>query len=79
MRQRLRRSPEEADALRACMVRAGYPLAELSARENEQFWWSLVGRRRRPQLLSLLRMTETELERGIECVRRQRRQVTGRR
>jgi hypothetical protein len=79
MRQRQRRSPEEADALRARMVRAGYPLAELSARENEQFWWSLVGRRRRPQLLSLLRMTETELERGIERVRRQRRQVTGRR
>jgi hypothetical protein len=81
MRQRQRRSPEEADAVRARMVREGYPLAELSARENEQFWWSLVGRRRRrrPQLLALLRMTETELEWGIERVRRQRRQVTGRR
>jgi hypothetical protein len=79
MRLRQRRSPEEADAVRARMVREGYPLAELSARENERFWWSLVGRRRRPQLLSLLRLTETELERGIERVRRQRRQVTGRR
>ena len=79
MRLRQRRSPEEADALRARMVREGYPLAELSARENEQFWWSLVGRRRRPHLLPLLRMTQTELERGIERVRRQRRQVTGRR
>ena len=78
-RARWRRTPEEADALRARMVREGYPLAELSARENEQFWWSLVGRRRRPLLLSLVHMSETELERGIERVRRQRRQVTGRR
>ena len=76
---RQRRSPEEADAVRARMVREGYPLAGLSTRENEQFWWSLVGRRRRPQLLSLLRMTEAELEHGIERVRRQRRHVTGRR
>ena len=76
---RQRRSPEEADALRARMVREGYPLASLTARENEQFWWSLVGRRRRPQLLSLLHISETELEHGIERVRRQRRSVTGRR
>jgi hypothetical protein len=61
------------------MVREGYPLTELSARENEQFWWSLVGRRRRSQLLTLLRMTEAELEQGVERVRRQRRRVTGRR
>jgi hypothetical protein len=61
------------------MVREGYPLADLSARENEQFWWSLVGRRRRPQLLSRLRVTEAELERGIDRVRHQRQRLTGRR
>jgi hypothetical protein len=61
------------------MVREGYPLAELSARENEQFWWSLVGRRRRPQLLKILHMTDARLEHGIDRVRHQRQRTTGRR
>jgi hypothetical protein len=74
-----RRTPEEADALRAHLVRQGYPLAMLTPRENEQFWWSLVGRRRRPQLLALLGMNEPQLAAAIDRVRRQRRAVTGRR
>jgi hypothetical protein len=61
------------------MVREGYPVAELTARENEQFWWSLVGHRRRPQLLALLQMSDRELEHAINRVRRQRRAVSGRR
>lgn len=77
-RLRWRRTPEEADTLRARLVREGYPLSDLTARENEQFWWSLVGRRRRGQLLTLLGIADTELEVAIDRVRRQRRAVTGR-
>jgi hypothetical protein len=51
----------------------------LTPRENEQFWWSLVGRRRHPQLLALLGMNEPQLAAAIDRVRRQRRAVTGRR
>lgn len=73
-----RRTPEKADAIRAQMVRDGYPLAILTQRENEQFWWSLVGRRRRSQLLALLCIGEDELVRAIDRVRKQRQATTGR-
>ena len=74
-----RRTPEEADQLRARMIREGYPLLDLTPRENEQFWWTLVNQRRRPQLLALLGITYDELHAALDRVRRQRQVTTGRR
>ena len=74
-----RRSPEEADQLRARMILEGYPLPDLTSRENEQFWWSLVGQRRRPHLLALVGMTDDELRTATDRVRRKRQAITGRR
>ena len=61
------------------MVREGYGLPELNARERAQVWWSLVGRRRRPHLLARLGMSEPQLDAAIDQVRGQRRAVTSRR
>ena len=61
------------------MIREGYPLLDLTPRENEQFWWTLVNQRRRPQLLALLQMTDDKLCAALDRVRRQRQATTGRR
>lgn len=70
--QRRRRTPEEADALRARLVREGYPLPDLTHEENERIWMSLVARRRRPHVLRLLGMTESQIEGAIGRLRTQR-------
>lgn len=61
------------------MIRDGYPLPDLTPRENEQFWWTLVNQRRRPQLLALLGMSDDELRMALNRVRQQRKATTGRR
>jgi hypothetical protein len=66
-----RRTWEEMDALRAQMLRHGYPLAELRSAENERVWSSLVQRRRIPQVLKLLGWSEGELQAAIQRARTQ--------
>jgi hypothetical protein len=69
-----RRSWEEMDALRARMLRHGYPLAELRPAENERVWSSLMQRRRIPQVLALLGWSEGALQQAIQRIRTQRGQ-----
>jgi hypothetical protein len=76
---RHRRTWEEMDALRARMVREGFPLAELTGAENWRVWQSLLTRRRRPQLQALLGMTEQQLEAATAQLRLQRQLVKERR
>lgn len=73
-----RRTWEEMDALRAQMVREGFPLAELSTAENERVWRSLTQRRRQPQLLVLLGMNAVQLDAALGRLRAQHRALTGR-
>jgi hypothetical protein len=71
-----RRTPEQADVLRAAMLTQGYPLGELSEKENERVFASLVERRRQPQVLTLLHWTPEQYDAAVKQVRRQR-QATG--
>lgn len=73
-----RRTWEEMDALKARMIREGFPLPDHTAAVSERVWRSLAGRIRREQLLALLDMNSEEVERRIREVRRQRLLVRGR-
>jgi hypothetical protein len=63
-----RRTWEEMDALRAQMVRDGFPLPELTDAENDRVRRSLFDGRRRPQLQASLGMSERELDAALEKV-----------
>lgn len=69
---RRRRTPYEADILRARLVREGYPLPDLTLEENERYWVSLVSHRRRAHLRQLLDMTDTQIDAEVARVRTQR-------
>jgi hypothetical protein len=72
-----RRRWEQMDALRARMLREGYPLTGLSDKANEAVWYSLAKRTRRAQLAALLGMTPDQVEPAVVEVRKKRR-ATGR-
>lgn len=72
-----RRTPEQMDVLRVQMLTAGYPLAELSEKENERVWGSLIEKRRQSQVLALLSWTPAQYDEALKRVRQQR-QATGR-
>jgi hypothetical protein len=77
--QRVRRSPVEMDRLRARMIQAGYPLAELTRKENDRVWQSLTQRRRWPQLVRLTGMSDTDLWERVKAISQQYRATTGKR
>ncbi len=72
-----RRTPEQMDLLRVQMLTAGYPLAELSEKENERVWGSLIEKRRQAQVLALLSWSPAQYDEALKWVRQQR-QATGR-
>ena len=63
------------DALRAQMARHGYALPELSAKERERVWYSLAGKRRRPQLSQKLQVGEDAIDELVARVRQERAQL----
>ncbi len=69
--RRVRRTPEEADRLRARMIREGYPLADLARKENDYFWQTLTQRRRWEQLQALTGMSDEALRARVKEMRRQ--------
>jgi len=71
-----RRTWEEMDALRARMVQAGGPLPDLTDAENERVWRSLTSRRRRPQLQTLLGMSDAQIDQVIAHMRLVRSMLT---
>lgn len=73
----VRRSPQEADALRARMVREGYPLADLTPKENERLWMSLTQRRRWDKLQALTGLDDLALRQRVRAVTRQRQEWRG--
>ena len=74
-----RRRWEAVDILRARMLQEGYPLADLTPQENRRVWVSLAQRRRRSQLQVILGWDDILIEARVRDVRRQYRQVTGKR
>ncbi len=60
------------------MVREGYPLPELTPRENNRLWVTLTQRRRWNELLRLVGMTDGTLQARIKEISRQHLAVTGR-
>jgi hypothetical protein len=66
------------DALRARMLQEGYQLDGLTARERERVWYSLAGKRRRPQLRALLGTGDDEIDDLVAQARKQRAQLTRR-
>jgi hypothetical protein len=54
------------------MVKEGYMLDGLTAKERERVWYSLAQRRRREQLCELLGLPDAEVTRLVAAVRRQR-------
>ena len=67
-----RRSPEQMDVRRAQMLSQGYPLADLTEKENERVFGSLIEKRRQAQVLDLLGWTADQYETALRGVRRQR-------
>jgi hypothetical protein len=51
------------------MVQAGGPLPDLTDAENDRVWRSLTSRRRRPQLQSILGMSEAQIDQVIARMR----------
>ena len=67
------------DALRARMIREGYPLAGLSRKDNDRVWVSLSQKRRWPQLQGLTGMSDADLWEQVKAIRRQYQATTGKR
>jgi hypothetical protein len=57
------------DALRAQMALQGYALPDLTAKEREQVWYSLAGKRRRTYLAEALQLNEDAIEELVATVR----------
>ena len=67
------------DALRARMIREGYPLAGLARRDSARVWVSLTQQRRWSYLQRLTGMTEAELSERVREIRRQYKAATDKR
>lgn len=74
-----RRTPEEMDALRARLIREGFPLTGLSERENIRIWVTITQKRRYAQMKRLLRVNDAAIDERIVCIRQQVFAATGRR
>lgn len=72
---RSRRTPEQMDVLRVQMLAEGYPLAELSEKENERVWGSLIEKRRQAQVLALLSWSSAQYDEALKRVRQQRQAI----
>ena len=75
---RHRRSPVEADALRARMIAEGYPLGDLTMRENHRIWVSLTQRRRWQHLQWLTGMSDAALAARVKAISHQHYALTER-
>ena len=75
---RSRRTPAEADDLRARMIREGYPLAGISTKENNRLWVTLTQERRWGHLQRLTGMTAAALRVRIKQINAQHLARTGR-
>lgn len=73
----VRRSPEQADRLRARMLREGYPLGDLTHKENERLWLSLTQRRRWDKLQALTGWDDGALRQRVRALSRQRQTLRG--
>jgi hypothetical protein len=60
------------------MIREGYPLADLTPRENNRIWVTLTQKRRWSQLQQLTGMTDADLRMRIKEISRQHFTLTGR-
>jgi len=60
------------------MIREGYPLADLTTRENNRIWVTLTQKRRWPQLQRLTGMTDSDLQVRVKAISRQHYGLTGR-
>jgi hypothetical protein len=67
------------DALRAQMALYGYDVPDLTPKERERVWHSLVGRRRRAQLAEALRLDDDEIETLVAGIRQERARLIGHR
>jgi hypothetical protein len=61
------------------MIREGYPLVDLTSKENAWVWMSLSQHRRAEQLQALTGMDEAQLQARIRVIRQQVKAATGRR
>jgi hypothetical protein len=75
----VRRSPAEADVLRARMLREGYPLRDLTRKENEWVWISLTQGRRWDHLHQLTGMDRAQFRARLRELSAQHVAATGRR
>jgi hypothetical protein len=67
------------DALRAQMALQGYEVPDLTPKERQRVWYSLVGRRRRTQLVEALQLDESEIDALVASVRQRRTRLIGHR
>jgi hypothetical protein len=67
------------DALRAQMARQGYAVPDLTPKERERVWYSLVRKRRRAQLTAALHLDEDEIDALVARVRQDRARRIGHR
>ena len=74
----MRRTPIEADQLRARMIREGYPLGDLTTKENNRMWVTLTQRRRWPQLQQVTGMTDAQLQARVKQISADHFALTGR-
>ena len=74
----MRRTPIEADQLRARMIREGYPLGDLTTKENNRMWVTLTQRRRWPQLQQMTGMTDAQLQARVKQISADHFALTGR-
>ena len=75
---RVRRTPEQADMLRARMLHEGYPLADLSRKDNDYVWVSLTQRRRWRQLQQVTGLSDGQLDAQVKAISAQHFALTGR-
>ena len=67
------------DALRAQMALQGYEIPDLTPKERERVWYSLVGKRRRAQLVETLQRNEDAIDALVTSVRQDRARLIGHR
>ena len=70
---RRRRHPTEVDELRARMLLQGFPLPDLTPKENERLFSSLLHRRRLPLVLARAGFDEQDYTYALDRLRQQRR------
>jgi hypothetical protein len=67
------------DTLRAQMALQGYEIPGLTPKERERVWYSLAGKRRRPQLVDVLQLDAGAIDALVASVRQERAQLSKRR